>query len=152
MKSRASKPWTIAAIAACAILVGCGGEDPVEPPAGPPDLTGTYSLLSFSSALLTAGEVWIPPAVSGTFVLQQQTSDDLAATGTLRMNIMVPDGLGGNTEINDEGVYEVRTDGTWEQSGSLGQARGTYTLSGSTLTVEVAEPALSVSTTVLQRQ
>ncbi len=152
MKSRSTKSWTIAAIATCAILVGCGGGDPVEPPTGPPDLTGTYTLQSFASALLTGGEAWTPPAVSGTFVLQQTSADSVAASGTLSMNIVVPDVTGGSTEINDEGVYAVRTDGTWEQSGSLGQARGTYLLAGATLTVEVTEPAISVSTVVLQRQ
>lgn len=136
----------------CALLgAACGGEDPVEPDNAPPDLTGTYSLVSIV-ALVTGGVEMSPPDVTGTFTLQQSPPVGDQASGTMTMDITIPDGLGGTTNIVDTGTFTVRTDGTWEQMGNLVQARGTYTLAGGRLTVEVTEPAINVSTTVWQRQ
>ena len=117
----------------------------------PPDLTGTYDLVSISS-LVTGGKTLKPPDVSGTFVLLQSASVGRRVSGTMTMEITVQDGLGGTTNIKDTGTYAVRADGTWEQKGSLVQAKGTYTLVGGVLTVEVTEPAINVSTTVWQRR
>lgn len=137
---------------ACALLgAACGGEDPVEPDNSPPDLTGTYSLVSIV-ALVTGGVEMTPPDVTGTFTLQQSAPVGDQASGTMTMDITIPDGLGGTTNIVDTGTFTVRTDGTWEQMGNLVQARGTYTLAAGRLTVEVTEPAINVSTTVWQRQ
>lgn len=137
---------------ACVLLgVACGGEDPVEPDNAPPDLTGTYSLVSIV-ALVTGGVEMTPPDVTGTFTLQQSPPVGDQASGTMTMDVTIPDGLGGTTNIVDTGTFTIRTDGTWEQMGSLVQARGTYTLAGGRLTVEVTEPAINVSTTVWQRQ
>ena len=131
---------------------GCGeGEDPVEPDNSPPDLTGTYTLRSLSS-ILTAGETLTAPAVSGTFEVTQLTVVGPEASGTMTVEVMLPDGAGGTQLITDEGTYTVRTDGTWEQAGQVLQGKGTYELEGGTLTVIVTEPAFSVSTTVWQRQ
>ncbi len=131
---------------------GCGeGEDPVEPDNSPPDLTGTYTLRSLSS-ILTAGETLIPPAVSGTFTLEQLSVVGTEASGTMSVEVVIPDGEGGMQPISDEGTFTVRSDGTWEQAGQLLQGKGTYELMGNTLTVVVTEPAFSVSTTVWQRQ
>lgn len=150
MSSRAaSRLWPLLA---CALLAGaCGGEDPVEPDNAPPDLTGTYSLVSIT-ALVTGGVEMTPPDVSGTFSLQQSPAVGDQASGTMTMDVTIPDGLGGTTNIVDTGTFTIRSDGTWEQMGNLVQARGTYTLVGGRLTVEVTEPAINVSTTVWQRQ
>ena len=130
----------------------CGGEDPVEPePERPPDLTGNYTMQSLSSPLLTLGEALTPPAVSGTFIAQQTSVTGLEATGTVTVSVTIPDGQGGTITIDDEGPYTNRLDGTWEQGGVLLQGIGTYTVQGNTLTVDVSEPALSVSTTVWQK-
>ena len=94
----------------------------------------------------------MPPDATGTFTLQQSAPVGDQASGTMTMDLTIPDGLGGTTDIVDTGTYTVRSDGTWEQMGSLVQARGTYTLLSNVLTVEVTEPALNVSTTVWQRQ
>lgn len=117
----------------------------------PPDLTGTHDLVSISS-LVTGGKTLKPPDVSGTFVLRQSAAVGRRASGTMTTEITVRDGLGGTTTIKDTGTYAVEGDGTWEQKGSLVQAKGTYTLVGGVLTVEVTEPAINVSTTVWQRR
>lgn len=137
---------------ACAVLAaGCGGEEVVEPDNAPPDLTGTYSLVSIN-ALVTGGQVMMPPDVTGTFSLQQSPPVGDQASGTMTMDVTIPDGLGGTTDIVDTGTFTVWTDGAWEQMGNLVQARGTYTFVNNVLTVEVTEPAINVSTTVWQRQ
>lgn len=136
----------------CALLgAACGGEDPVEPDNAPPDLTGTYSLVSIV-AVVTGFEEMTPPDVTGTFTLQQSPPVGDQASGTMTMDVTIPDGLGGTAPIVDTGTYTVRSDGTWEQKGNVVQARGTYTLVGGRLTVEVTEPPINVSTTVWQRQ
>ena len=133
-------------------MAGCGGEDdPVEPDDAPPDLSGTYTLVSIV-ALVTGGTVMMPPDATGSFVLQQSAPVGDQASGTMTMDLALPDGLGGTTDIVDTGNYTVRSDGTWEQMGSLVQAKGTYTFVSNVLTVEVTEPAINVSTTVWQRQ
>ncbi len=137
--------------AAVLAMGGCGAEDPVEPSNAPPDLTGTYTLVSIT-ALVTGGVVLTPPQVTGSFRLQQSTVVGDEATGTMAMDITIPDGLGGTQNIVDEGNFTVRTDGTWEQAGQQVQAKGTYTFVNNTLTVEVTEPAINISTTVWQRQ
>lgn len=147
--SAAGRLWSFLT---CALMVAaCGGEDPVEPDNAPPDLTGTYSLVSIT-ALVTGGVEMTPPDVSGTFSLQQSAVVGDQASGTMTMDVTIPDGLGGTTNIVDTGTFTVRSDGTWEQMGNLVQARGTYTFVGGRLTVEVTEPAINVSTTVWQRQ
>ena len=147
--SKSGPLWPL--LVGTAVLLGCGGEEIVEPDNAPPDLTGTYTLVSIS-ALVTGGAVLAPPDVSGIFMLVQSAPVGSQASGTMSMDVTIPDGLGGTATINDTGTYMVRSDGTWEQMGNLVQARGTYTLAGSTLTVEVTEPAINVSTTVWQRQ
>lgn len=136
----------------CAVLAtACGGEDPVEPDNAPPDLTGTYSLVSING-LVTGGQVMMPPDVTGTFSLQQSPPVGDQASGTLTMDVTIPDGLGGTTDLVDTGTFTIWTGGAWEQMGNLVQAKGNYTFVGNVLTVEVTEPAISVSTTVWQRQ
>ena len=132
-------------------LTACGGEDPVEPePERPPDLTGSYTLESLS-AIITGGQTLTPPAVSGSFAVQQASVAGPEASGTTMISVTLPDGLGGTATLEDQGTYVNRLDGTWEQSGVLLQGLGTYTLQGAILTVEVTEPALNVSTTVWQK-
>jgi hypothetical protein len=133
-------------------LAACGGEDPVESePERPPDLTGTYTLESLLSELATGGRTLTPPDVSGIFSVQQTSVTGPEASGTTMISITLPDGLGGTAELEDQGTYVNRLDGTWEQAGVLLQGLGTYTLRGDVLTVEVTEPALNVSTTVWRR-
>lgn len=139
---------------AVVLASGCGGGD--DPPADvvepPPNLTGTWELTSFSSAILTSGAALTPPAVSGTMVLQQSPANGAEADGTFNFSVRIPDGEGGAQEIDDQGTYTVRTNGSWEQRGALAQGVGTYVLSGSTLVVRVTEPALNASTTMWRRQ
>ena len=134
------------ALAACG-----GGEDPVEPePERPPDLTGSYTLESLS-AIVTGGQTFTPPLVSGSFSVQQTSVTGPEASGTTMITVTLPDGLGGMTTLEDQGTYVNRLDGTWEQAGVLLQGLGTYTVQGAILTVEVTEPALNVSTTVWRK-
>lgn len=131
------------------LVAGCGGDDPVDPePPGvepPPNLSGTYDLQS-----VTQGGLTVPaPAAMGTFVLTQTSSSGDTASGTLTYNVSIPSvGI----MLADEGTFTIRTDGSWEQSGTQGQALGTYMLAGNVLTVIVTEPPPAVSTTVWQRQ
>ncbi|MDE2784653.1 MAG: hypothetical protein OXK77_16995 [Gemmatimonadota bacterium] len=151
-RSMSSVGWAGWILAGALLMAGCGDEeDPVEPDDAPPDLSGTYTLVSIV-ALVTGGTVMTPPDATGTFTLRQSTPVGQEASGTMTMDITIPDGLGGTTDIVDTGTYTVRRDGTWEQAGNLVQARGTYTFVNNVLTVEVTEPPLNVSTTVWQRQ
>ena len=132
-------------------LAACGGEDPVEPePERPPDLTGSYTLESLT-AIITGGQTLAPPEVSGTFTAQQTSVTGAEASGTTVFSLILPDGLGGTAPIDDQGTYVNRLDGTWEQAGLLLQGLGTYTFRNNILTVEVTEPALSVSTSVWRK-
>ncbi len=141
-------------LAGVLLAAGCGGEDPVEPEPGPapPDLSGTYALLSFASAALTAGNALAPPDVSGMFTLEQTSVEGDEAGGTFEMTVSVPNSEGGTTTIVDQGTYRNFMDGRLEQVGELWQTRGTYELDGNTLTIEVAEPVLALSKTVWQRE
>lgn len=134
-------------------VAGCGDDDPAGPNGGgpPPDLSGTYTLASFTS-VLTGGITLTPPIVTGTFTLTQTNVAGDEATGTLTLSLTVPDGTGGTQTINDGGTFTVRGDGTWEQTGSTVQGTGTFTLVGNALTVNVTSPAAAVSTSVWQRQ
>lgn len=131
------------------LVAGCGGDDTVdpEPPSvePPPNLSGTYDLQSVTQG----GPTVSAPLAMGTFVLTQTSSSGDTASGTLSYNVSIPSF---GVMLADEGTFTIRTDGSWEQSGTQGQALGTYTLAGSVLTVIVTEPAAAVSTTVWQRQ
>ncbi len=139
------------------LVAGCGGDDPMdtEPPAdaGPPNLSGTYNLVSLSGAI-TGGITFAPPVAVGTFTLSQDATFEGSATGTLTLSITVTNPLDGSViqTIEDQGTFTVRTDGSWEQTGETAQNIGTYSLAGNVLTVTVTEPAPNVSTTVWQRQ
>ena len=117
----------------------------------PPDLSGTYTLLSFASAVITAGNALTPPAASGMFTVQQTSVAEGEATGTFEMSVTVPDGAGGTSTIVDQGTY---TNGMeqLEQMGEAWQSKGTYELEDNVLTITVSEPALAVSKTVWQRE
>ena len=131
------------------LAIGCGGGDTMdpEPPAavGPPDLSGTYSLVSVTQGGLTVG----PPGATGTFTLSQTSSSGDTASGTLTYSISIP-AIGFMQD--DEGTFTVKSDGSWAQTGQVAQALGTYTLAGNVLTVIVTEPLAAASTTVWQRQ
>lgn len=136
-------------LAAALLVTGCG-EDPVEPDDTPPDLTGSYTIVSFLSTL-TAGETLEPPAVEGAFTLQQTGVVGQEASGTMDLTITFP------TEdrpitLELEGTYKNRADGTWEQEAGIVQNLGTYILENNILTVDVTEPDFNVSTTVWRKQ
>ena len=120
----------------------------MEPDETPPDLTGSYTLVSFYVPL--AGDTLTPPAAGGSFLLEQSGVVGQEATGAIdTMSIAFPGG-----SIDARGVYRNRFDGSWEQEFTTTgfQALGTYTLQGDILTVVVTEPALAVSTTVWRRR
>ena len=129
-----------------ALLVVACEEEPVEPDDTPPDLSGSYTLVSFYVPL--AGDTLTPPAASGSFLLEQTGVVGQEAMGTIdTMSIVFP---GGSIDAN--GVYRNRFDGIWEQEFNTGfQSLGTYTLQNNILTVVVTEPELAVSTTVWRR-
>lgn len=139
-----------------ALVAGCGGGDTMdpEPPpaAGPPDVSGTYSLVSLSGAI-TGGATIGPPIAVGTAMLTQNPGTGDSATGTMSMTLTVTNPLNGEvTEIADQGTFTLRTDGSWQFSGQLQQNIGTYTLAGNVLSVIVTEPPAAAATTVWQRQ
>ena len=132
------------------LVVGCGGgDDPMDPapPAvePPPNLSGTYDLQSVTQSGLTVAA----PTAMGTSVISQTSSSGDSASGTLSYSVSIPSfGI----MLADEGTFTIRTDGSWEQNGTEGQALGTFTLAGNVLTIIVTEPAAAVSTTVWRRQ
>ena len=147
MKVRQSRLWVPAM--AVFLLTGCPEDDPLGNGNGapPPDISGTYTLVSFSQQGITL----TPPAVMGSFTVAETSSDDSEASGTLDLDITVPDGMGGFNNIVGSGTYTIRSDGTWEQDLPGQQAVGTYALVGNTLTVTVTQPAQAASISVWQR-
>ncbi|MDE2764155.1 MAG: hypothetical protein OXQ94_12595 [Gemmatimonadota bacterium] len=136
-------PGVVPALVAMFLAVGCE-EDPVktEPP---PDLTGTYDLLSLQ---YPNNPPVGPPVATGTFSVEQTSVEGQEATGTFAMDVTISTPP---LELTDKGSYSNRFDGTWEQSGAL-QTKGTYTFSNDTLAVVVTEPPLAVSTTIWKRR
>lgn len=138
------------------LVAGCGGDDTMdpEPPdaAGPPNVTGTYSLVSLSG-VITQGATIGPPIAVGTAMLSQSSSSGNTATGSMSMLLTVTNPLNGEvTELAEQGTFTLRTDGSWEFAGQAQQNIGTYTLAGNVLTVMVTEPPAAAATTVWQRQ
>ena len=138
------------------LVAGCGGDDTMdpEPPdvAGPADVSGTYSLVSLTGAI-TGGVTIGPPIAVGTAMLSQNPASGDTATGTMSMSLTVTDPLSGQVhEIEDQGTFTLRTDGSWEFAGQAQQNIGTYSLAGNVLSVVVTEPPAAAATTVWQRQ
>lgn len=145
---RGARTLAAGMVAGAFLIAGCGDDDPAGPGGGPPpDLSGAYTLQSFTQG----GVTLTPPIVMGTFTLTQTTSNDTEASGTFAVDITVPDGQGGQTNIVDAGTYTVRSNGTFEQDGDAQQTIGTYTLAGDVLTVTVTDPPAAASVTVWQR-
>jgi len=148
---RLASRMVASAFAAVLLAVACYDE-PVEPDETPPDLSGSYTLVSFTSTF-TAGDTITPPAAEGSFTLVQTAVVGQEASGTLDLMSTFPDESGPGTTLEMVGGYRNRFDGTGEQESTEGfQATGTYTLVGNTLSVEVTEPALAVSYTVWRKQ
>ena len=139
----------VSLLAAALLATGCG-EEPIVPDDTPPDLTGSYTIVSFQS-VLSGPETLEPPSVEGTFSLQQTGVVGQEASGTMDLTITFP-GEDEPITLAFEGTYKNRTDGTWEQMAGIAQNLGTYTLENNILTVDVTEPALNVSTTVWRKQ
>ncbi len=147
----------IVALAGVALVWSCAEEAIIPPDPTPPDLTGTYTIESFTSAL-DAETTLVPPEVAGSFTVQQTAVGGGEATGTFTTDLKLP--FSGNIiELPGSGTYTNRLDGTWEQEFLTGplvqlspQQTGTYTFEISILTVVVEQPALSASTTVWRRQ
>ena len=153
-----SRPGSlIAALVGVALVWGCADEEILPPDPTPPDLTGTYTIQSFTSAL-DPETTLVPPEVAGSFTVQQTAVVGGEATGTFTSDLTLP--FSGNIiELPGSGTYTNRLDGTWEQEFLTGplvdlspQQTGTYTYENSILTVVVLQPALSASTTVWRRQ
>ncbi len=134
----------IPAIVAMFLAAGCE-EDPPPPEETPPDLTGTYELVSLKQGSFPPVG---PPDANGTFTVRQTSVMGQEASGTvvLKITIVTPP-----VEINADGTYKNRHDGSWEQEAGDLQTKGTYTLANDTLTVIVTEPPSAVSTTIWKR-
>ncbi|MCY3810134.1 MAG: hypothetical protein OXG58_12045 [Gemmatimonadetes bacterium] len=129
---------------AAALALACGnGVDPPEEQ--PPDLSGTYDVLSVTQGSFT----FEPPNVAGTFVLKQDSVAGSQAMGsmTLELQVQTPE-----IELEDMGTYTNSLNGSWTQRGQQGSASGTYTFENDTLEVIVTEPPAAASRSVwLQR-
>lgn len=136
-------------VLATLFVAGCGDDDNGTGPGNgaPPDLSGTYSLVSIEGGLTGGVPVGPNEGVTGTFTLQQTTSQGTTAAGTFTVSLVLPAG-----PFQDQGSYSVDSDGSWEQLGGVQQGSGTYSVVGSTLTVVVTDPAISASTSVWQKQ
>lgn len=154
---RARSRLLIAVLAGVSFAPGCGDEEVVVPDPTPPDLTGTYTIQSFTFAL-DPDNTLVPPDVSGSFTVRQAAVAGGEATGTFTSDLTVP--FGGNiARFEGTGTYVNRLDGTWEQEFRTGplvqlspQQTGRYTFENSVLTLVVEQPSLSASTTVWRRQ
>ena len=146
-------------MAVVSFVPGCGDEVVVVPDPTPPNLTGTYTLQSFTSAL-DPETTLVPPEVSGSFTVQQESAVASGeASGTFTSDLTLPFMRQHRPSSAGTGTYVNRLDGTWEQEFLTGplvqlspQQTGTYTFENSILTVVVEQPPLSASTTVWRRQ
>ena len=142
-------------VVVASLVAGCGdGTMDPEPPdtQGPPDLSGSYTLVSLVGSI-TGGITLAPPVAEGMFTLTQSSSSGDTGTGSLSVSITVTNPIDGSVfNLEDQGTFTVRADGSWEQTGVQQQALGTYQLAGNLLTVTVTEPATASGTTVWQRQ
>lgn len=140
-------------LAAVMFFAGCGDDEGPTSVVPPPDLSGTYDLASIVGALLTGGETFTPtsvPPATGTMVVAQTLSSGSVATGTYQITL----DLAGNMVV-DNGEYTIDTsDGSWSQDSSTQgfQSIGTFSLVGSTLTVEVTTPPAAAGTSVWQKR
>lgn len=132
-----------------ALVVACGSEPVWQSP--PPNLSGVYDLVSFS---LKDGPTYAAPEASGTLKLSQDyTEDPDEATGDMSAEVMVAS-LDRPIEVEYQGKYANRNDGTWSQRGVVAVAQGTYTFGLSVevpdymLTITITEPLAAVSTYV----
>ena len=128
---------------ALVFAAGCS-EDPPPPEETPPDLTGTYELVSLKQGTFPPVG---PPNATGTFTVRQTEVMGQEASGTVVLKVAIANPP---ITIEDTGTYKNHHDGSWAQSGNL-QTRGRYMLAGDTLTVMVTEPMTAVSTTVWKR-
>lgn len=158
MSRARSRLLIVTLMAVVSFVPGCGDEEVVVPDPMPPDLTGTYTIQSFASAL-DPETTLVPPEVSGSFTVQQATVVGGEATGTFTSDLTLPVPGGNIARFEGTGTYTNRLDGTWEQEFLTGplvqlspQQTGQYTFENSVLTVVVEQPALSASTTVWRRQ
>ncbi len=137
-------PAAIPAMMAMFLAAGCE-EDPPPPEETPPDLTGTYELVSLKQGSFPPVG---PPDANGTFTVRQTSVMGQEASGTvvLKITIVTPP-----VEIDADGTYKNRHDGSWEQEAGDLQTKGSYTLANDTLTVIVTEPPSAVSTTIWKR-
>ncbi len=134
--------WIVPLAAVLASACGNGMKPPEEKP---PDLSGTYDVLSVKQGSFT----FEPPNVAGTFVLKQDSVAGSQAMGsmTLELQVQTPE-----IELEDMGTYTNSFNGSWTQRGQQGSASGTYTFESDTLVVAVTEPPAAASTSVwLQR-
>ena len=128
------------------ITAGSGGVEgvtdiTVSAPQPPPNLTGYYGLESIIGAA-TGGVELTRPTVSGTLELEQRAPVGTSAMGRYGVTVSTP-----ASDITDQGTYTAHGDGRWEQTGAV-SGEGSYTLSGDTLTIVIAEPLTASSTTV----
>ena len=132
---------------AAALALGCDNGPDMPPDETPPDLSGTYDILSLTQGTLPPVE---PPNVSGTFVLNQDSVAGSQAMGsmTLQFEVETPP-----IEWEDTGIYTNSFDSTWTQTGENGgDASGTYTFGNDTLTVIVTDPPVAASRSVWLRR
>lgn len=129
---------------AAALALGCGTK-PDPPDETPPDLSGTYDIVSVTQG----GFTFEPPNVSGTFVLNQDSIAGSRAMGNMSLEVVVE---APPVELRDAGVYTNSLDSSWTQTGQQGDASGTYTLENDTLSVTVTDPPAAASKSVWVRK
>lgn len=129
---RVSGWLSLAAVASVALSASGCSNSTTSPTV---DLSGTYSLVSIQFPPQPA---LTPPTATGTFTLT-------ATTYTLQLTIQ------GQGTLNDNGTYALNG-ANWSQSSTItGQATGTYSVSGNTLTVNATATGVT-SISVWQKQ
>ena len=122
----------IASVAVLALALGCGSTEPENLP----DLTGLYSLVSYTVDGLTE----TPPRVSAVLGLMRHAVEDEWVVGTLRLEMRreTPHGSGGT---GGSGAYRHGTNGRMVISWNGTEYQGTYTLNGDTLVTRLVPAA-----------
>jgi hypothetical protein len=120
----------LGAVALVGFTTACGDDGNGNGTNPPPetDLSGTYQLVSITQSGLTLS----PPLATGSMTLSQTSYE---------VDLIVANQSGGQDMIHDEGTYST-SGNSWTQESTIlpVQSVGTFSLQGSTLTVDVTSP------------
>lgn len=131
--------WRLTLVLAT-LSLACDSTEPGEPA---PDLTGFYNLVSLKSPELARGATLKPPVVGGTLEFGQYSSNEERALGDVSFHWELHT-TADHTSAGGSGAYRQETNGGPIAVRIEGREyKGSYTLAGDTLALDLVEGAFS---------